>query len=182
MGRSVGMEDVMLLTQFAPDLSSRPSFGPLLKEFSLSQDQFNQILKDWVVYYADLPEGVDGHTVEGEMRLNADMEPFNAQMTFAHESVHALQYATGNNVVKFKGDGPELKTLAELKEYVADEGERQAARYQLSFLVLDNGMGRDEAWEAMKYGWGMEPGVPGEVVKVARKFFEDLWESLGEKE
>jgi len=173
------LDDVMSLDEFCPELRGLECFAHLLKEFDLDPQDFDRIAKDWSVHYAELPDSLDGHTVVGEMQLNSNLDPFNASMTFMHELTHVLQYATGKNKVQFEGDGPALKTMSELKDYVADPGERQAARNQLRFLVADNCMSKEQAWEAMQYGWGMkEASVPGEVAKVARSFFEDLWKEI----
>lgn len=169
----------MTFDEFCPELRGMASFQDLLKEFGLTEQQYDEKLKDWVVYYTQLPDELDGHSAPKEIQLNENLEPFNRKLTFIHELPHALQYETGQNVVKFQSNSGELQNLDELKEYINDPGEVQAARHQLRYLVVDQGMDQEQAWRYMKAGWGMEKGpAQPEVEKVVRAFFDKLWKEL----
>lgn len=176
------LNGVMTFDEFWPEIRGLQTFRSMLADFGLDQREYDQIIEGWVVYFTSLPENMDGVTVPNEVQLNDSLEPFNRKLTFIHELSHVLQYSTGHNVVKFEAESGELKDLAELKKYIEDSGEKQAACNQLRYLATDNCMDKEQAWAYMKWGWGMDDApVSYEVENVVRHHFEALWNEVAPK-
>jgi hypothetical protein len=167
---------VKSLDEFWPEMRSSQVFQELLKDFAVTEEGFNEKAQDWYVVEDDeLPEHIDGFTSGQMISINPDMDQFNKLLTFIHEITHALQFLTGKNKVQFKSDSGKLQDVKELKEYLNDPGERQAARSQVVYLCRDLGKQKDEAYEDMKLGWGIEPETKPEILSVTRDYFEELW-------